>query len=219
MLIDFLTERTLFSRGESLLLALTAYILAGLFALLLRLLGQAKNAKKNGVSYPKFPLLLLQHLTSGIWAIFFFVLTGCLKGPLHEEEGASIKAKQSIFAGGLVAPLCGSVIWAMIHSVLAIYSEVATVQTVMLFTSAMISAHLSLTLFTVLPLPGSDAERLLRRKEFSPRRAAFRRQGTYPFLIFTVIGLLLACITLPVGTVNCSLSGLITLFPVFVIGG
>ena len=173
----------------------------------------------KGISKAALITKIISIAISVVLAIFFFVLTGCLKGPLHEEEGASIKAKQSIFVGGLVAPLCGGVIWAMIHSVLAIYSEVATVQTVMLFTSAMISAHLSLTLFTVLPLPGSDAERLLRRKEFSPRRAAFRRQGTYPFLIFTVIGLLLACITLPVGTVNCSLSGLITLFPVFVIGG
>ena len=89
----------------------------------------------------------------------------------------------------------------------------------MLFTGALSCAYVSALIFLLLPLPGSDADLLLRGKAPSEKGAALRLQGTYPFLIYTLLGLLLASIPVVLNGTVYTLSGLMTMFPVFLIGG
>jgi len=219
MLIDYFAERNTFSQ-QGLWLSVLAFLLAALTALIHRRWALHRAAKKRGLPCLKFRILLLRGLAPGFWAILFFLLTGCLKGPLQEDEPAGDKkAKRALFFSQVLHLVAGTLVAVLIHSVIAIFSEVAVIRTVMLFTGAFVCAYLSLLIFTLLPLPCSDAEQFLRTKEFSPKGMALRRQGTYPFLIHTTLALLLACIPVPVGAAVYSLSGLITMLPVFLIGG
>lgn len=219
MLIDYLSERYLFT-ARGLVLSVIAYAVAALVALLLRRAGQSRGAKKAGTEYPKLPLLLVQDLSSGLWSIFFFVMTGCLKGPLREENRAKTpEGNRKIFWGGICNTAIGAIVSVLLYNVLWIFAENTFVSVLMLFARALVSAHLSLLIFSLLPLPCSDAETFLRKKPFGKKGLALRRQGTFPFLIYTTLSLLLACITLPVWGTSVSVSGLLTLFPLLLIGG
>lgn len=219
MLIDYFTQRYTFS-GESLWLSLVAFTVAGAAVLLHRRRALYKTAKIAEGERPRFRQALLQNLPSGLWALIFFLLTGCLRESLQEvPSGDSPSEKRKRFFFGLLHLGVGAVAVTLIHSVVAIFGELAWVRTVMLFTGAFTCAYVSALIFYLLPLPGSDADRLLRTKEPGEKGAALRRDGTFPFLIFTLLGLFLACIPVVWNGATYTLSGILTMFPVFLIGG
>ena len=219
MLIDCLSERYIFS-AHGLALSVTAYAAAALIALLLRRAGQARGAKKAGKSYPKLPLLLMQDLSSGLWSILFFVVTGCLKGPLRKDnKGDTPEQNRKIFWSGMLNTAIGAVVSVILYNALWILEQSTFTSILLLFARALVCANISLLIFSLLPLPCSDAEAFLRKKPFGEKGLALRRQGTFPFLIYTTLSLLLACVTLPLWGVSISVSGLLTLFPLLLIGG
>lgn len=219
MLIDYFTERYTFTESD-LWISVVAYLLAGLIALLLRRWGQSRVAKKYGLTNPRFPDLWLQDLTSGIWAAFFFTMTGCLKGPLREEDCAKDpKVRRKVFLEGILFPIAGVAIFFLLYTVLEIFAQHSFMKIPLMFTKALVSANISLLIFSLLPLPCSDCEKLLLCREPGEKGIALRKQGTYPFLIFTILGLLLGSITVSMEGTAVPLSGILTLFPFFLIGG
>ena len=219
MLIDFLTGRRFFSQSD-VVISIVLYALAGAVALLLRRFGQVRNGKP-GMGFGK---TLLQDLPSGVWEIIFFLFTGCLKGPLGEEDKTEDKTtNRKIFFGGVrytFFGVAGSVLFLILLQILKAALGGSAWEIPFLFAKALIGANLSLLWFSVLPLPGSDAETFLRTKPFGEKEKAFRENGTWSFFLYCVIGLLLACITIPLGNETIgSLSGIITLFPLLLIGG
>ena len=219
MLIDFLTGRYFFT-DFILWISIPFYCTAALTALLLRRWGQARVAKKYGRKTPRFPDLWLQDLTSSLWAAFFFLMTGCIKGPLREEDLADdTNVRRKTFFAGILFPFLGAVASLLLYLILSIFSQWTYIEIPMLFAKALTCANLSLVIFSLLPLPLSDAEQLLRDKDFGEKGTAFRKQGTYPFLVFTLVGLLLGCVTVSIHGVPHSLSSVLTLFPFLLIGG
>ena len=219
MLIDFLTGRRFFSQSD-IVISIILYTLGGAVALLLRRLGQVRNGKP-GMGFWK---TLLQDLPSGIWGIIFFLFTGCLKGPLQEQDKTEDNtANRKIFFGGIrytFFGVIGSVLFLILLQILKAALGGSAWEIPFLCVKALIGANLSLLWFSVLPLPGSDAEIFLRTKPFGEKEKSFRKNGTWSFFLYCVVGLLLACITVPLGkgTIG-SLSGIITLFPILLIGG
>lgn len=219
MLIDFLTGRRFFSQS-GIVISIVVYALAGAVALLLRRIGQVRNGKPG----TGFWNTILQDLPSGIWEICFFLITGCLKGPLGEQDKTSDKtANRKIFFGSLrytFFGVVGSVLFLILLQILKAAFGGSAWEIPFLCARALIGANLSLLWFSILPLPGSDAETFLRRKRFGEKEKAFRENGTWSFFLYCVVGLLLACITVPLsdGAVG-SLSGIMTLFPIYLIGG
>lgn len=222
MLIDFLTERYCFSESDP-VISVILYILAATVALILRYWGQARCRAKHGKGSP-FWRTLLQCGQATLWAIAFFAVTGCLKGPISTEDKTDDRnLNRKIFLAGIRYTGLGTVGSFLLYTVLQLLASLigGTVWPILLLAAkALTGANLSLLWFSVLPLPGSDAEIYLRKKEFGPKGTAFRKNGTWPFFLFCVIGLLLACITVPLSDGRiCSLSGIMTLFPVLLIGG
>lgn len=220
MLIDRLTERLCFSELDAVLSGIL-YATAALAALLLRRWGQARTADKRcrGLS-----ATLLRDIPGGLWSVFFFVLTGCLKGPVREEDKTNDAHKnRSIFLGGICYTVIGAIGSFFLYTLLQfLAARVGGIgwQIPLLAAKALTGANLSLLWFSLLPLPGSDAEVFLRTKGFGNKGEALRKNGTWPFFIFCTLALLLACITIPLPDGRfCSLSGIITLFPVLLIGG
>ncbi len=224
MLIDILTERYCFSQS-GIVISVIVYTLAAAFALILRRWGQVRSEKKCGKAGPVFWRAILQDLPSSLWATAFFVLTGCLKGSLREDDGKvpDKTVNRKIFFGGFRYTVYGTAGSFLLYTVLQLLASLiggAAWSIPLLAAKALTGANLSLLWFSVLPLPGSDVEVFLRRKPFGPKGEAFRKNGTWPFFLFCVLGLLLACVAVPVGKdAVCSLSGIITLFPVLLIGG
>lgn len=219
MLIDFLTGRRFFSQSD-IVISILLYTLAGAVALLLRRLGQVRNGKP-GVGFWK---TLVQNLPLGIWELIFFLFTGCLKGPLREQDKTDDKtANRKIFFGGIrytCFGVVGSVLFLILLQILKAALGGSAWEIPFLGAKALIGANLSLLWFSILPLPGSDAETLLRTKPLGEKEKAFRQNGTWSFFLYCVVGLLLACITIPLGNETVgSLSGIITLFPILLIGG
>lgn len=223
MLIDFLTERQLFSQ-EGLGITVLFYVVAAGVALLLRRVGQVRAAKKYDSDSPSLGNVLLKDIPSALWGIVFFLLTGCLKGSLRETDKTQSKeTNRKIFFGGLLFVFFGfaaSVVLFLLFQVLQAALGGSAWGYAFLCAKALTGAHLSLILFSLLPLPNSDAETFLRAKEFGAKGIIFRQDGTWPFFLYSVLGLLLACITVPLsnGTVG-SLSGILTLFPILLMGG
>ncbi len=222
MLIDFLTERYSFSRS-GLLPSILISILAAVGILILRRWGQLRSRKKAGLEVPSLWRTILSDLAGGCWAVLFFTVTGCLKGPLDENEKTEDKTlNRKIFFGGVLYPLLGAVAAFVLYTAfqfLVARLPSAAWEIPLLATKTLMGAGLSSVWFSLLPFPGSDAEVFLRTKPFGKRGEAFRKNGTWPFFCFCAVGLLLACVTLPLPGGACSLSGVITLFPVLLIGG
>lgn len=223
MLIDFLTERYCFSRSDAIISAIL-YIVAAAVALFLRRWGQARNGKKYGKTEPGLWRTLLKDLPSGLWGIAFFLLTGCLKGSVRDENVEEDKRiNRKIFFAGLRYTLYGTVGSYLLYTILQLLASLVggTGWAIpLLATKALTGANLSLLWFSILPLPGSDIDVFLRKKPLSAKGEAFRKNGTWSFFLFCVLGLLLACVTVPLPNGRlCSLSGILALFPVLLIGG
>ncbi len=222
MLIDYLTQRFCFSDAGFLLTA-ACYLLAPAVALFLHRQGQFQ-AKKKQPQCGSLKDSLLEQLGGDLWKIIFFFVTGCLY-PTYRLGSTELSPiiKRKIFWGGLRTTLYATAAFYTLYTAFQ-FAESRTGSVVfwvlLLVTKALTCANLSLLIFTLIPIPGSEIETLLRKKPFSEKGIAFRQNGTMPFFVYCVIGLLLACIELPLfnGQV-CSLSGIITLFPVLVIGG
>lgn len=220
MLIDKLSQRTCFT-DQGVALSITLYTIAALIALLLRHWGQARAAKKQGIdSAPP----LLRNIPGGVWSIFFFLLTGCLKGPAREDDRTNDASKNKlIFLRGICYTAAGALLSFLFFTVLQTLASNlggSGWRIPLLAAKALTGANLSMLWFSLLPLPGSDAELFLRTKDFTPKEKAFRQNGTWPFFLFSTLGLLLACIAVPAaGEQFWSLSGIMTLLPILLIGG
>ncbi len=223
MLIDYLTERYLFSQSN-IAVSVILYALAGAVALILRRWGQVQCKKKQGICQVGLWKTILNDLPSEIWAIAFFLLTGCLKGLIRKEDKTEDKTlNRKIFFASICYPFIGAVGSFLLYILFQILQAAAggsLWEIFLLGTKALVGANLSLLWFSILPLPGSDSEILLRTNPLGMKEESFRKNGTIPFFLFCVLGLLLACITVPLsnGTVY-SLSSLLTLFPLLLIGG
>ncbi len=223
MLIDFLTERQLFSQ-RGLGITILFYFIAGAVAVLLRRVGQVRAAKKYDSDSLSLGKVLLKDLPSALWEIAFFLLTGCLRGTLRETDKTTSKeTNRKIFFSGMSFLLLGAVA-SFVLFVLFQFLQAAVGGSAWDFAlfgaKALTGAHVSLMVFSLLPLPGSDVETFLRTKEFGPKGNTFRKDGTWPFFLYCLLGLLLACITVPLGDgTTASLSGILTLFPILLMGG
>ncbi len=221
MLIDYLTGRFCFSDGN-LILTLLFYTLAAAVALTLRYLGQARCRKKNGVATP-IHHTILDEGAAFVWNILFFLVTGCLKGAVQEcyrTENRTVNRK--IFFAQFRFILYGGAGSFFLYTVFQLFASLVgggVWQILLLAAKALTCAHISLLVSTLLPLPCSDADVYLRKGELSKRGIAFRRNGVWPFFVFCILGLVLACTVIPVGGREFSLSSLLTLFPIFLIGG
>lgn len=222
MLIDFLTERYSFSRS-GLILSIIISVLAAVGMLILRRWGQVRCRKKAGLEVPSLWRTILSDLAGGCWSVLFFVVTGCLKGPVDGSEKTENKAlNRKIFFAGVLYPLVGAAAAFALYTAfqfLAARFPATAWEIPLLATKTLMGAGLSSAWFSGLPFPGSDAEVFLRTKPFGKRGEAFRNNGTWPFFCFSAAGLLLACAALPLPGGLCSISGIITLFPVLLIGG
>ena len=223
MLIDLFTQRQLFSQ-EGTAITVLFYFLAAVAALFLRRAGQVLAAKKCGSASMPLGKVLLKDLPSSLFFLAFFLATGCLKGSLRERDKSDSKeANRKIFFGGVSFVLlgfAGSFLSFLLFQILQAALGGTVWNVAFLGARALSVAHLSLFWFSVLPLPASDAEVFLRTKEFGEKGTSFRKDGTLPFFLFCILGLLLACITVPLGNgVSGSLSGILTLFPILLIGG
>ncbi len=223
MLIDFLTQRFCFSREGGIITAV-CYFAAAAIALFLHRLGQFQKIKKYTAAPVSLGAFLRQRLGGNLWGMFFFLVTGCLyPAPAEVSEVQDKGAKKSIFWGGVRSTLYATTAFYTFYTVFQLadsLTEWSGWWIFLLITKALTCANLSLLWFSILPLPCSEAEILLRKKPFGEKGIAFRSNGTMPFFVSCLLGLLLACITLPFpGGQVCSLSGILTLFPVLLIGG
>ncbi len=219
MLIDYLTGRRFFSQSD-VVISIVLYALAGVAALLLRRWGQVRNGKPGS----GFWKTLRRDLPSGIWEILFFLFTGCLKGPLGKEDKAEDKSiNRKIFFGGIrytFFGVVGSFLLLILLQILKAALGGTAWEIPFLWAKALTGANLSLLWFSLLPLPDSDAETFLRTKPLGEKEKAFRENGTWAFFFYCALGLLLACIPIPLGNGTvASLSGILTLFPIHLIGG
>ncbi len=221
MLIDYFSERYVFSEGN-VLLSVLFYLLAALVALVLRYLAQARCRKKNGVATP-IHHTILDEGASALWNIAFFLLTGCLKGTVKESNRtADRKINYKIFAAQTMAVFAGAAVSFLLYTVFQLLLSLTGAEVwgiFLLASKALTGANLSLLIFSCIPLPGSDADVYLRKNELGKKGKAFRKNEVWPFFIFCILGLLLACIAFPIGGRYYSLSSLISLFPIFLIGG
>ena len=218
MIIDILTERYAYADAGT-VLPFLFYILSAAVALTLRRLGQCRATKKRDPSAPGMCRILLRDAPSAAWSIFFFLLTGCLKGPIREEERSEDRAvNRNAFRGGILALLSGWILSLILYALCFLFNGSAA-EILRSATDSLATAHLSLLIFSLLPLPCSDCETLLIQKGFGEKGIAFRKNGTYPFFLFTALGLLLAVIVVSVGGSVLSLSRMITAFPQIMIGG
>ncbi len=221
MFIDYFSERSVYA-GGNFVLAVIFYFSAALIALLLRYYAQARCRKKNGVATP-IHHTILDEGASALWNVLFFLLTGCLKGTVREtHRTAKEDINRKIFITETVAVFGGAALSFLLYTVFQLLLSVTGADIwgiFLLATEALTAAHMSLLIFTCLPLPGSDADVYLRKGELSKRGKAFRRNGVWPFFLFCILGLFLSCFALPVKGQYYSLSSIITLFPIFLIGG
>ncbi|MBQ1272799.1 MAG: hypothetical protein IIY12_04805 [Clostridia bacterium] len=223
MLIDYLTHRFFFSDAKFVITAV-GYLLAPALALLFHRLGQFQKKKNVLPESGSLKSFLLRQLSGDLWKIVFFFVTGCLYPSYRttNEENNPL-AKRKIFWGGVFSTLLTAVISFFLYTVFEFLLRMFGGLTweILLFASkALTCANLSLLWFTVLPLPGSEIETLLRKKPFSEKGIAFRQNGTLPFFTYCLLGLLLACAGIPQANGQiCSLSGIMSLFPVLLIGG
>ena len=221
MLIDVMTGRDCFASGST-ALSVIIYILAAIAAMLLYRWGRAHCEKKHGVATQTIPKILINSLPSGIWNVTLFLLTGCLRFPASEMTEDK-RLNKKIFLSGIGFLSIGTAGAYVLYTVLQLLASLiggGYWAIPMLIAKALTCAGLSLLIFSHLPLPGSDCESCLRKKPLSPRQESFRKNGTWPFFLFCTLALLLACIAVPLpnGQV-CSLSGIVTLFPILLIGG
>lgn len=218
MIIDILTQRYTFS-DKGTLLPLFFYAGAAVIALLLRRWGQFRGAKKASGRTVSLRSLILRDVPSGIWYVFFFVLTGCLKGPFREEEKAEdATVNRKCFVSGTLFVLYG---W-IASTVACLFlngAESTFFGILFLITRALSIAHGSLLIFSLLPLPCSDIETLFIQPDLGDKGLAFRKNGTFPFFLFTALALLLAVIVVAVAGRVYSLIGIATMFPLMLIGG
>ena len=223
MLIDYLTERFFFS-DAGFFISAAGYLLAPALALFLHRLGQFQKKKKAVPECGPLTSFLLRQLSGDLWKILFFFVTGCLY-PTYRigNHETNPSAKRKIFGGGLFTTLTAAILSFLLYTAFELALSVfggLTWEILLFAAKASTCANLSLLWFTVLPLPGSEAETLLRKKPFSKRGIAFRENGTLPFFLYCILGLFLACAGLPQANGQiCSLSGMLTLFPVLLIGG
>lgn len=221
MLIDRLTERFYFSDAD-LAVSVVIYTLAAFIALFVRRWAQVAGSKQGGISR-SLSKTMGNEIPQMLWSSFFFVLTGCLKGPLcHEDRTEDHQVNRTVFLRGVLGNLATAGIAFLLYTgieYVGLVSDGLIWQILLLATKALTAANLSLTVFALLPLPESDAEKLLRKKEFSPRGSSLRHNGTVPFFLFCTVGLLLANVSVSLPGGDCSLSGVVTLFPFLLIGG
>lgn len=223
MLIDYLTERHIFSQSN-IAVSVILYALAGAAALILRRWGQVRCKKKSGTCQSGLWRTILRDLPSEIWGITFFLLTGCLKGTIRKEERTEDKTlNRKVFFGGIYHICFGAAGGFVLYTLFQLLQSAlggSFWEIFFLGARALTAANLSLLWFSILPLPGSDAETFLRTKTLGAKEKSFRENETLPFFLFCMVGLLLACIPVPMpnGTIF-SLSSLLTLFPLILIGG
>ena len=221
MLIDLLTERYVYSQ-EGLVISVIIYILAAAVALLLRQIGQARG-RKTPITQRTFRETVLPELPAALWSIFFFLLTGCLKAPVRKEARTNdAKVNRKIFFTQIFFLLIGAGASFFLYTSLQFFASITGFlwwNIPLLFMKALTGATLSLLIFSLLPLPDSDADLYLRTKPLGEKGEAFRRNGTWPFFVYCILGFTLACVTLPFPAGDTSLSALITLFPILLIGG
>ncbi|MBO5247949.1 MAG: hypothetical protein J6B54_01460 [Clostridia bacterium] len=210
---------------SNLAVSAACYGIAAIIALLLRRWGQVFGGLGKERSLAEFGRILLRDLPSALWAVAFFLGTGCLKGPINTEDRTEDPQKnRKIFFNGILFPFSG----AIVSFVLFLLFQTLQASTGWtwdipgLIAKSSMGANLSLCFFSILPLPASDIEVFLRTKPFGPRGTAFRKNGSWPFLLFTALGLLLACVTLPLPSFyggDTSLSAILALFPILLLGG
>lgn len=224
MLIDLLTERYGFSQINP-VLSVIVYFAAAVAALLLRRWGQVRGGRKHDNTLPTLSKILLQEIPASLWYTLFFLLTGCLKAPAQEEDRTNDRiTDRGIFWGGVCFPAVGALLAFFLFTVFQLFASLfpsTAWEIPMLAGKALVCANLSSVWFSLLPLPLSDGDIFLRRGDLSERGRSLRRGGTIPFFLFTLLGLLFACITVPFPLTNTaySLSGWMALFPLILIGG
>lgn len=223
MLIDYLTERYCFSQA-GLIVSVLLYFAASLTAVFFHRLGQARVLKKEGTVKNPLGTLLWGNLAGDLWGIFFFLLTGCLRCSYKESlKSSDDNVNKAVYWKGILWSLMAAAISYFAFTLIQIgqIQLGGLVWELLLFTAKAITcANISLLLFSLLPLPCSEGEVLLRKKPFSQRGLRFRKNGTLPFFLFCLLGLLLACVAIsfPNGQ-TYSVSGILTLFPILVVGG
>ena len=218
MIIDSLMDRYSFSEPDA-LLPFFLYAAAAILALLLRRWGQIRGARKASGAPGSLSGILLQDLPSSLWYVFFFLLTGCLKGSLREENRSKDSAvNRKSFVTGIRYLLYG---WlpSMAAVLLLQGAEGVFPGLLYLIAKALSAAFGSLLFFSLLPLPCSDMEALCIQPDLGEKGIALRKNGTVPFFIFTALSLFLAVIVVAVKGQIYSLIGIITLFPLILIGG
>ncbi len=222
MLIDFLTERYSFSQS-GIAVSIILYTVAGMVALLFHRLGQARAHKGENSKTALFRKNVFGNLPSSLWSVVFFLITGCLRDSVRGVASEDKKLNRRIFWNGVGVTFFSAVGFFFLYTVVELLADLtggSAWSVVLLGAKALTGANLSLLFFSLLPLPGSEAEVLLRRKPLSPKGEAFRKDGTWPYFVFCATGILLSCITIPVydGGVH-SLIGILSLFPILLIGG
>ncbi|MBQ2273653.1 MAG: hypothetical protein II337_09365 [Clostridia bacterium] len=221
MLIDLLTERYVYSQ-EGPVISVIIYILAAAVALLLRQIGQARG-REIPFSLRTFKDTVLPEFPAALWSIFFFLLTGCLKAPVRKEARTNdAKVNRKIFFTQISFLLVGAGASFFLYTSLQFFASITGFlwwNIPLLFMKALTGASISLLIFSLIPLPDSDADLYLRTKPLGEKGEAFRRNGTWPFFVTCILGFTLACLTLPMPSGDASVSALITLFPILLIGG
>lgn len=223
MLIDFLTERYCFSQAEP-VISVLLYLLASLTAMFFHRLGQARALKKEGNVEKPFRTLLAGNWGGDLWGILFFLVTGCLRCSYGEAQKSSEeRTDKAVYWKGILWTLTTAALSFFAYTLIQmgqLYWGGLFWEILLLTSKAFTCANISLLVFSLLPLPCSEGEILLRKKPFSQRGERFRNNGTLPFFLFCILGLLLAsaAITFPGGQ-TCSLSGILTLFPILALGG
>ena len=213
MIIDRLLELRRFSDYDFLLSAVF-YLLAAIPPILLRSWGLVRAANKEE-KQTSFRKELVQHLPASVFSLGFFALTGCLRAPLAERTSDPEKNKR-LFLGGFLFLLYGAIGSFLLFTILQFLSSrfsAYLLQLATFFTEALTTAHLSALLFSLLPIPESDALALLRKKPLGKTASAILENQTISFFTFCVIALLLSCITVPVGGSEISLMGLLVRYP------
>ena len=221
MLIDLLTERYVYSQ-EGPVISVIIYILAAAVALLLHHLGQARG-REIPFSLRTFKDTVLPELPEALWATFFFLLTGCLKAPVRKNgKTDDTKTNRKIFFTQSLYLLIGAGASFFLYTSLQFFAGILPSlwwNIPLLLIKALTGANISLLIFSLIPLPDSDADCYLRTKPLGEKGEAFRRNGTWPFFVTCILGFTLACLTLPMPSGDASVSALITLFPILLIGG
>lgn len=213
MIIDRLLELRRFSDYDF-LLSSVFYLLAAIPPLLLRTWGLVRAANKEE-KQTSFRKELVQHLPTSVFSLGFFVLTGCLRAPLAERTADQAKNKR-LFLGAFLFLLYGALGSFLLFTIFQLLSSLFSVYLLQLatfFTEALTTAHLSALIFSLLPIPESDALALLRKKPLGKTAAAILENQAVSFFTFCVIALLLSCITVPVGGSEISLMGLLVRYP------